>query len=215
MVKPFFSVVSRASALVLVFAAGCGGSDQGTGDSFPDAASAFNQGGTRAGGGLANSGGTSVGGSFNNGGGVAGTTSTPLGAGGSSLGMGGGMGLGGRFNGAGGSTTPPGPNCGNGAVDSGEQCDGQALNGETCSTATMSAMPRGNLRCAANCTFDLSGCRGARPGQGGAAGAAGAPGTAGAAGAAGRPAFGGAPGFAGAPGSAGATGAAGSAGAAP
>jgi hypothetical protein len=65
---------------------------------------------------------------------------------------------GGSLLGAGGNTQPPGPNCGNGQIDPGEDCDTGNLNGATCSSATMGAGPSGVLKCAPNCTFDLGGC---------------------------------------------------------
>ena len=45
--------------------------------------------------------------------------------------------------------------CGNGAIDSGEQCDGGNLNGKSCSTQGYSA---GTLACNSNCTFNTSSC---------------------------------------------------------
>ncbi|MFH2004997.1 MAG: hypothetical protein ABI333_00290 [bacterium] len=48
-----------------------------------------------------------------------------------------------------------GPNCGNGAIDQGEDCDGAALGGATCVTRGYTA---GELTCLSNCTLDESGC---------------------------------------------------------
>lgn len=46
-------------------------------------------------------------------------------------------------------------NCGNGAVDTGEECDGTNLDGETCVTQ---GHPGGTLACSATCQLDESGC---------------------------------------------------------
>jgi hypothetical protein len=46
--------------------------------------------------------------------------------------------------------------CGNDLIEDAEQCDGVALGGETC--ATVSAHSQGDLACAPDCTFDVSGC---------------------------------------------------------
>ncbi len=51
-------------------------------------------------------------------------------------------------------TTIP-PTCGNGTIESGEQCDGVDLAGETCASRGFTG---GTLACAPNCTFDQSGC---------------------------------------------------------
>ena len=48
-------------------------------------------------------------------------------------------------------------NCGNGAIDAGEECDGTNLNGETCSTVFWNR-PSGTLACSETCVFDGSGC---------------------------------------------------------
>ncbi|HEY6559704.1 MAG TPA: hypothetical protein VI072_20620 [Polyangiaceae bacterium] len=61
--------------------------------------------------------------------------------------------------------------CGNGAIDTGEQCDGRNLNGATCATATMGARPTGSLSCSKQCTFNTKGCKGG--GAGGAGGTGG------------------------------------------
>lgn len=77
-----------------------------------------------------------------------------------------------------------GTKCGNGVIDSGEDCDKDALGGATCASATMNALPNGVLACSANCMFDTSGCSsggnvGGAGGTGGTdAGAAGSGGTA-------------------------------------
>ncbi|MEE8410412.1 MAG: hypothetical protein V3T05_12455 [Myxococcota bacterium] len=49
------------------------------------------------------------------------------------------------------------PDCGNGRIDSGEECDptGPNLDSETCETRGYAG---GTLGCAASCTFDISGC---------------------------------------------------------
>ena len=48
-----------------------------------------------------------------------------------------------------------GPSCGNGIIDSGEECDGAALDGATCESA---GFVGGDIVCASDCTLDLSGC---------------------------------------------------------
>lgn len=63
--------------------------------------------------------------------------------------------------------------CGNGRVDPTELCDGSELDGETCATVTMGALPAGTLRCSSTCSFDTAGC--ALAGSGGSAGTGGAP----------------------------------------
>jgi hypothetical protein len=57
------------------------------------------------------------------------------------------------------------PSCGNGIVETHEQCDGQALAGATCVSlgfsgdcGTGEACIKPELRCLGNCTFDYSGC---------------------------------------------------------
>ena len=45
--------------------------------------------------------------------------------------------------------------CGNGLIDQGELCDGDALDGQTCATLDLGA---GDLACTGDCTFDTSGC---------------------------------------------------------
>jgi hypothetical protein len=54
------------------------------------------------------------------------------------------------------------PLCGNGAIDSGEQCDGSNLNGESCSSLGFSG---GTLSCSNSCTFNTSGCSSNPPPQ--------------------------------------------------
>ena len=61
--------------------------------------------------------------------------------------------------------------CGNGAVDSGEQCDGQDLAGKSCISY---GFIRGTVSCKPSCEVDLSGCvRAAPPSSGGGGGGAG------------------------------------------
>ncbi len=45
--------------------------------------------------------------------------------------------------------------CGNGIVQTGEECDGAALNGQSCTTKGFSG---GTLSCSSRCTFDTSAC---------------------------------------------------------
>lgn len=60
---------------------------------------------------------------------------------------------------SGGARAQPQPiRCGNRRLEGGELCDGNALGGETCETATLGAMPLGKLRCTSSCAFDTSGC---------------------------------------------------------
>jgi Protein of unknown function (DUF1566) len=51
------------------------------------------------------------------------------------------------------------PFCGNGVVDSSEQCDGSNLNGQTCQSQGFAG---GTLSCTSSCTFNTSGCFAAR-----------------------------------------------------
>ncbi|HOE82652.1 MAG TPA: hypothetical protein PK329_06805, partial [Myxococcota bacterium] len=51
-------------------------------------------------------------------------------------------------------TAPP-PNCGNGEIDRGEQCDGANLNEKTCETLGFDG---GTLGCTAACLFDTNAC---------------------------------------------------------
>ena len=46
-------------------------------------------------------------------------------------------------------------NCGNGVIDTGEQCDGSALGGETCVSRGFTS---GTLSCTGLCAFDTTGC---------------------------------------------------------
>lgn len=48
--------------------------------------------------------------------------------------------------------------CGNGIINSGEECDGLNLNGESCSSVTSGRMTVGNLKCSAYCLIDATGC---------------------------------------------------------
>src|SRR3989344_1929626 len=57
--------------------------------------------------------------------------------------------------------------CGNGVVNSGEECDGSNLNGKSCSTQGFSG---GTLSCNANCTFNTSACTSSGGGGGGGGG---------------------------------------------
>jgi len=73
-------------------------------------------------------------------------------------GDGGGGGSGG--SGGGGSGGTGGGNCGNGIINSGEQCDGTNLGGQTC---TGLGFVGGTLSCTSGCQFDTSQCVGATP----------------------------------------------------
>ncbi len=53
------------------------------------------------------------------------------------------------------SSTGSGPGCGNGALDDGEDCDGDFLDGEDCMSENFDA---GRLTCNDDCTFDYSQC---------------------------------------------------------
>lgn len=53
-------------------------------------------------------------------------------------------------------TDPNAPVCGNGVIDSGEQCDGTNFGGKTCASVNAST-PQGSLKCTA-CQLDASGC---------------------------------------------------------
>lgn len=48
--------------------------------------------------------------------------------------------------------------CGNGSIDSGEDCDLGALGGADCSTATGGTLSGGVLACGAGCVFNTTGC---------------------------------------------------------
>lgn len=54
--------------------------------------------------------------------------------------------------------------CGDGAIQTGESCDGSNLNGKTCSTQGFSG---GTLSCNSNCAFNISACTSASSGGGG------------------------------------------------
>jgi hypothetical protein len=58
---------------------------------------------------------------------------------------------------------PPCNSCGNGAIDSSEECDGAALGGATCQSLGFTG---GTLACAPDCTFDTAGCTSAVCGDG-------------------------------------------------
>jgi hypothetical protein len=53
------------------------------------------------------------------------------------------------------STAECSANCGNGSVDSGEDCDGSDLDGETC---TSQGYDGGSLSCDSSCSFDVDAC---------------------------------------------------------
>ncbi|MCA9704228.1 MAG: hypothetical protein KDK70_00065 [Myxococcales bacterium] len=55
------------------------------------------------------------------------------------------------------SSSGPGPMCGNASVDPGEDCDGAELGGASCESLDL-GFSGGTLACAADCTFDTSGC---------------------------------------------------------
>jgi hypothetical protein len=55
---------------------------------------------------------------------------------------------------------PPAPTCGDGVLDTGEECDGTQLGSFTCQDF---ACTGGTLACTASCTRDLSGCTGCGP----------------------------------------------------
>jgi hypothetical protein len=90
-----------------------------------------------------------------------------------------------------------GPNCGNGALDPGESCDGTNLGAENCATTTMGARPGGVLACSPSCTFDTNGCTGNGAGGAGGSSGAGVGGSNGVGGAGGAGGFGGGAGGAG------------------
>lgn len=104
-----------------------------------------------------------------------------------------GTGTGGTLSGTGSTTTTGGSvgtggtvslTCGNGAIEAGEDCDGAALGGATCASATANAMPNGVLSCSPTCTFDFSQCSsGGNVGGAGGTGSGGSGGTVGTGGA--------------------------------
>jgi hypothetical protein len=55
----------------------------------------------------------------------------------------------------------PGPHCGDGRVDRGEDCDGEDLNGFTCSTHPAAFYAESGLACGTDCRFDTAACTGA------------------------------------------------------
>lgn len=59
-------------------------------------------------------------------------------------------------------TTTPAPTCGNGIVETGEQCDGTNLGGVSCTTQGFLA---GTLSCSATCQFNTSVCVNIAPSQ--------------------------------------------------
>lgn len=67
--------------------------------------------------------------------------------------------------------------CGNGTIDTGEDCDGTKLNNKTCQTQGMGTFTGGSLTCSATtCKFVTTACTKAATGSGGATmGAGGAP----------------------------------------
>ena len=76
-------------------------------------------------------------------------------------------------------TTPPvaeGGLCGNGTIDTGEDCDGTKLNSKTCQTQGMGTFTGGALTCSATtCKFVTTACTKAATGTGGTTGTGGAP----------------------------------------
>ena len=62
--------------------------------------------------------------------------------------------------------------CGNGVIESGEQCDGSALGGQTCQILNL---PSGSLRCSPGCIFDTSPCGSGNSGGGGSGGGGSSP----------------------------------------
>ena len=59
------------------------------------------------------------------------------------------------------------PGCGDGVIQSGEECDGSNLNGKSCLTQGFSG---GTLSCNSNCTFNTSSCTSGGGGGGGGGG---------------------------------------------
>lgn len=54
------------------------------------------------------------------------------------------------------------PVCGNNVLETGEECDTDQLNGQTCTTKGFTG---GTLKCSSSCKFDTSGCTGAPPAE--------------------------------------------------
>lgn len=59
------------------------------------------------------------------------------------------------------------PGCGDGVIQTGEECDGSKLNGQTCVSRGFTG---GTLACKSDCTFDTSQCTSAPSGGGGGGG---------------------------------------------
>lgn len=70
----------------------------------------------------------------------------------------GGAGGGGAGGNAGSSGKGGSNQCGDSAVQVGEECDGANLVNQTCATVTQNKLPLGTLKCSATCKFDTSGC---------------------------------------------------------
>jgi hypothetical protein len=158
------------AALMLLFGAyACGSNDDsavfgdagsgkgGTGAKDAGASGGSDAGSKGGGSGVGATGGAGAGGSGNSGtGAVSGTGGLGGAAGesgsGGSVPTGGSAGAGGSSAGGSGGGNP----CGNGAVDPGEQCDGQNLAGHSCATV-VGPSSTGQLACQ-NCFFDTSQC---------------------------------------------------------
>jgi hypothetical protein len=82
-----------------------------------------------------------------------------------------------------GTSTDAGNKCGNGKIDTGEECDTDLFNGKDCSTETMGADTAGQLTCDSNCQIVTTDCSAAAS-TGGTTGSGGAGGTLGSGGAA-------------------------------
>ena len=52
------------------------------------------------------------------------------------------------------------PFCGNGVIDDGEECDGAALDDNTCEDLCFEVGEGHVLNCSPSCTYDFSGCEG-------------------------------------------------------
>ena len=65
--------------------------------------------------------------------------------------------------------------CGNGVLESPEECDAPDFGGQTCASATMDNTPKGRLRCSDKCKLIVTGCTGSSqgPGTGGTGGTGG------------------------------------------